>query len=99
MTTRQSRLGNVTDHAARTLELIDQLEAAGPATPALMCALLRHVILDLDQVGLHREVIRAGDLIGGAVRRLEDKPDGEDPEDRRRQEVYERYAREHGVRL
>ena len=74
MTAKQPRLGTVTDHAARTLALIDQLEAAGIATPGLMCALLRHVFLDLDQVGMHREVIRAGDLIGGAVRRLEDRP-------------------------
>ena len=78
MTGRPPRIGNVTDHAARTLNLIDQLEAAGLATPGLMCALLRHVILDLDQVGLHREVIRAGDLIGAAVRRLEDETDGMD---------------------
>ena len=73
MTGRQSRVGTVTDHAARTLELIDQLEAAGLATPALLCALLRQVIVELDEVGLHREVVRAGDLIAAAARRLGDR--------------------------
>ena len=74
MTVRQSRIGNITDHAARALELIDQIEAAGLATPELLAALLRQMILDLDEVGLHREVILAGDMLGVAAMHLGDRP-------------------------
>jgi len=77
VTGHQPRLGDVTDEAARALDLIAVIEASGKATPALLCALLRQFILDLDEVLLGREIIRAGDMLAVMWGRLEDRPEAQ----------------------
>ena len=75
MTGNQSRLGDITDEAARALELVDRITAGRQADWEFWPAMLKRVILDLDEVGLGREVTRIADLLAVAWGRLEDKPD------------------------
>ena len=70
MTGRQPRLGDITDEAARALDLIAKLEASPGTDVKLLCALLRQVVLDLDEVLLGREVTRLADLLAVAYGRL-----------------------------
>jgi hypothetical protein len=82
MTAKPPRLGDITDEAARALELIAKIEASPGADVKLLCALLKQVVLDLDERGLLPEVTRAGDMLAVALRRLPDKPaDEPDPEE------------------
>ncbi len=74
MTGKPERLGNVTDEAARALDLIAAIEASPGTDVKLLCALLRQVVLDLDEVLLTRELIRVGDMLAAAFGRLPDRP-------------------------
>jgi len=71
----QPRLGNITDEAARALDLIAKIEAGGKADVPFLCVLLKRVVLDLDERGAGADVTRVADLLAVAMRRLEDKPE------------------------
>ena len=74
MTSRQPRLGDITDETARALELIQRIDARKQAGEAFWQGLVVRIVLDLDAVGAHREVTRAADFLAAAYGSLEDKP-------------------------
>jgi hypothetical protein len=76
VTGRQPRLGDITDQAARALDLIAKIDTAKQAGPGFWIGVLRQVVTDLDEVGAGRDVTRIGDLLAVAYGRLPDRPAG-----------------------
>ena len=74
MTTKQPRLGTLTDEATRALDLIQGIAAAKQPGAAFWQGFLARVVQDLDEVGAVRDVTRIADELAVAMRRLEDKP-------------------------
>jgi hypothetical protein len=80
VTGHQPRLGNITDQAARALDLIAKIDAAKQAGPGFWRDVLKQVVTDLDERGAGPDVTRIGDLLAVAYGRLEDKlPTGDTP--------------------
>ena len=75
MTTKQPRLGTLTDEATRALDLIQLIAAVKQPGPAFWQGFLARVVQDLDEVGAVRDVTRIADLLVVAYGRLEDKPE------------------------
>jgi len=76
VTTKQPRLGTLTDEATRALDLIQLIAAVKQPGPAFWQGFLARVVQDLDEVGAVRDVTRIADELAVAMRRLPDRPAG-----------------------
>jgi hypothetical protein len=74
MTGKQPRLGNVTDEAARALDLIQVIAEAKQPGSQFWRGFVARIVLDLDEVGALRDVTRIADELAVALRRLPDRP-------------------------
>jgi hypothetical protein len=74
VTGRQPRLGDITDQAARALDLIQAIAEAKQPGAQFWQGFLARVVQDLDEVGAVRDVTRIGDLLAVAWGKLPDRP-------------------------